>query len=158
MVIPFGAPEVAYLVDHCFEPVVHRLWLISFVEDESIELSLDRLALGDFGHLIPFMRRFEDIPNFFGIFQPLHLIILLSTQGGEEYRSCLGIKMPYLGGLIGVMSSLPTCGACTPKPTISHMLHGVRLDGASFYDSTYNNPHHQNMVVCPGIRKVKERV
>jgi hypothetical protein len=24
MVIPFGAPEVAHLVDHCFEPVVHR--------------------------------------------------------------------------------------------------------------------------------------
>jgi hypothetical protein len=30
----------------------------------------------------------------------LHLIILLLTQGGEEYRSFLGIKMPYLGGLI----------------------------------------------------------
>jgi hypothetical protein len=46
--------------------------------------------------------RLEDIPNFFGIFQPLHLIILLPTEGGEEYRSCLGIKKPYLGGLIGV--------------------------------------------------------
>jgi hypothetical protein len=100
MVIPFGAPEVAHLVNHCFEPVVHRLWLFSFVEDESTELSLDRLALGDFGHLIPFMHRLEDVPNFFGIFQPLDLIILLSTQGGKEYRSCLGIKMPYLGSLI----------------------------------------------------------
>jgi hypothetical protein len=59
--------------------------------------------LGDLGHLVPFVRRFEDIPNFFDIFQPLHLIILLSTQGGEEYRSCLGIKMPYLGGFIGVV-------------------------------------------------------
>jgi hypothetical protein len=90
------------LVDHYFEPVVHRLWLLSFVEDESTELSLDRLALSDFGHLVPFMRRFEDIPNFFGIFQPLHLIILLSIQGGDEYRSCLVIKMHYLGGLITV--------------------------------------------------------
>jgi hypothetical protein len=80
MVIPLGAPEVAHLVDHCFEPVVHRLWLLSFVEDESTELSLNRLALVDFGHLVPFMRRFEDILNFFGIFQTLHLIILLSTQ------------------------------------------------------------------------------
>jgi hypothetical protein len=103
MVIPFGAPEVAHLVDHCFEPVVHCLWLLSFVEDESTELSLDRLTLGDFGHLVPFMCRSEDIPNFFGVFQPLHLIILLSTQGDEEYRSCLGIKMPYLGGIIRVI-------------------------------------------------------
>jgi hypothetical protein len=89
MVIPFGAPEVAHLVDHCFEPVVHRLWLLSFLENESTELSLDRLALGDLGHLVLFVRCLEDIPNFFGIFQPLHLVILLSTQGSEEYRSCL---------------------------------------------------------------------
>jgi hypothetical protein len=45
MVIPLGAPKVAHLVDHCFEPVVHYLWLLSFVEDESTELSLDFLAL-----------------------------------------------------------------------------------------------------------------
>jgi hypothetical protein len=32
---------------------------------------------------------------------------------------------------------------------------GVRLDGASFYHSTYNNLHHQNMVVYLGVRKVK---
>jgi hypothetical protein len=75
----------------------------SFVEDESTEFSLDHFALGDLGHLVPFMRRLEDVSNFFGIFQPLHLVILLSTQGSEEYRSCLGIKMPYLRGLIGVI-------------------------------------------------------
>jgi hypothetical protein len=103
MVIPLGAPEVAHLVDHHFEPVVHCLWLLSFVEDESTELSLDRFVLGDLGHLVPFVRRFEDIPNLFDIFQPLHLIIPLSTQGGEEYRSCLGIKMSNLGGLIRVV-------------------------------------------------------
>jgi hypothetical protein len=74
MVIPFCAPEVAYLVDHCFELIVHRLWLVSFVEDESTELSLDRLALGDLGHLIPFVRRLEDIPNFFSIFNPCTLL------------------------------------------------------------------------------------
>jgi hypothetical protein len=33
---------------------------------------------------------------------------------------------------------------------------GVRLDGASFYHSTYNNLHHQNMGVCLGVRKVME--
>jgi hypothetical protein len=103
MVIPLRAPNVAHLFDHCLEPVVHCLCLLSFVEDESTELSLDRLMLGDFGHLVPFMRRLEDILNFFGIFQPLHLIILLSTQGGEEYKSCLGIKMSYLSGLIRVI-------------------------------------------------------
>jgi hypothetical protein len=84
MAIPFGAPEVADLVDHRFEPVVHCLWLISFVEDESTKLSLDHLALGDFGHLAPFMRRYEDIPNFFGIFNPC---TLLYTSRHKEARS-----------------------------------------------------------------------
>jgi hypothetical protein len=55
MVIPFGAPEVAHLVDQGLELVVHCLWLLSLVEDESTELPLDRLPLGDFGHLIPLM-------------------------------------------------------------------------------------------------------
>jgi hypothetical protein len=74
MVIPFGAPEVAHLVDHSFEPIVHRLRLFSFVEDESTEFSLDRFVLGDLGHLVPFVRRFENVPNFFGIFNPCTLL------------------------------------------------------------------------------------
>jgi hypothetical protein len=56
MVIPFCALEVAHLVDQSLEPVVHRLWLLSLVEDESTELPLDRFPLGDLGHLIPFVR------------------------------------------------------------------------------------------------------
>jgi hypothetical protein len=67
MVISFGAPEVAHLVHHGLEPVVHGLRLFSFVEDESTEFSLDRFVFGDLGHLIPFVRGFEDIPNFFGV-------------------------------------------------------------------------------------------
>jgi hypothetical protein len=67
MVIPFCAPEVAHLIDHRFEPVVHGLRLFSFVEDESTELPLDRLPLGDPCHLVPFVCRFEDILNFFSI-------------------------------------------------------------------------------------------
>jgi hypothetical protein len=63
MVIPFGAPEFAHLVHHGLEPVVHGLCLFSFVEDESTEFSFDRL---DLGHLVPFVRSFEDVPNFFG--------------------------------------------------------------------------------------------
>jgi hypothetical protein len=66
MVIPLGAPEVANLIHQGLEPIVHRLRLFSLVEDELIEFSLDHLALGDLGHLIPFVRRFEDVPNFFG--------------------------------------------------------------------------------------------
>jgi hypothetical protein len=103
MVIPLGAPEVADLVDHRLEPVVHCLWLSYFVEDESTEFSLDRFPLGDFGHLVPFMHRLEDVPNFFGTLQPLHLVVLLTTQGSEEYRGCLGVEVPYLGGFIGIV-------------------------------------------------------
>jgi hypothetical protein len=35
---------------------------------------------------------------------------------------------------------------------------GVRLDDASFYHSTYNNLHHQNMVVRLEVQKVEEHV
>jgi hypothetical protein len=84
MVIPFGDPEVAHLVDHCLEPVVHGLRLFSFVEDESIEFSLDRLALGDLGHLVPFMRGFEDVPNFLALFNPC---TLLYSSRHKEARS-----------------------------------------------------------------------
>jgi hypothetical protein len=66
MVIPFCALEVAHLIHQGLEPVVHGLWLLSLVEDESTELPLDRFPLGDLGHLIPFVRGLEDVPNFFG--------------------------------------------------------------------------------------------
>jgi hypothetical protein len=56
MVISLGAPEVAHLIDQGLEPVVHYLWLLSLVEHESTELPLDRLPLGDLGHLISFVR------------------------------------------------------------------------------------------------------
>jgi hypothetical protein len=103
MVIPLGAPEVADLVHNCLEPVVHSLWLFSFVEDEPTEFSLNRFALGDLGHLVPFMHRLEDVHNFFGTFQPLHLVVPLSTQGSEEYGGGLGVEVPHLSGLIGVV-------------------------------------------------------
>jgi hypothetical protein len=56
MVIPLGAPEVAHLVYQGLEPVVHGLWLFPLVEHESTEPPLDRLPLGDLGHLISFVR------------------------------------------------------------------------------------------------------
>jgi hypothetical protein len=70
------------------------------VEDESTELPLDRLPLGDLGHLISFVRGLEHIPNLLGTLQPLHLIILFSTKRGEEYSGGLGVKMPDLGDLV----------------------------------------------------------
>jgi hypothetical protein len=66
MVILFCAPEVTHLIHQGLEPVVHGLWLLSLVEDESTELPLDRLPFGYLGHLVPFVRRFEDVSNFFG--------------------------------------------------------------------------------------------
>jgi hypothetical protein len=79
MVIPFGAPEVAHLIHQGLEPVVHSLWLLSLVEDETTELPLNRLPFGDLGHLISLMRGLEHAPNLLGALQPLHFIILLST-------------------------------------------------------------------------------
>jgi hypothetical protein len=66
MVIPLGAPEVVHFVDHRIESVIHDLRLFPFVEDESIKFSLDRLAFGDLGHLVPFVCGLEDVPNFSG--------------------------------------------------------------------------------------------
>jgi hypothetical protein len=77
MVIPFGAPEVAHLIDQGLEPVVYCLWLLSLVEVESTVLPLDRLPLGDLGHLIPFVCGLKHVPNLLGALQPF--IILLST-------------------------------------------------------------------------------
>jgi hypothetical protein len=55
MVIPFGALEVAHLVHQGLESVVHRLWLLPLVKHESTKLPLDRLPLGDLGHLVSFV-------------------------------------------------------------------------------------------------------
>jgi hypothetical protein len=84
MVIPLGAPEVAHLVHQGLEPVVHFLWLLSLVEDESTEFSLDRFALGDLGHLVPFVRRFEDVPISLALFKPC---TLLFSSRHKEARS-----------------------------------------------------------------------
>jgi hypothetical protein len=93
-IIPLGSPEVADLVHHHFKLIVHCLWLFSLVEDEPTEFSLDHFLLGDFCHFVPFVCHFEDVPNFFGTLQPLHLIVLLSTQGSEGYGGGLGVEVP----------------------------------------------------------------
>jgi hypothetical protein len=103
MVIPLGAPKVVDLVHHGLEPVLHILWLFSFVEDEPTKFSLHCFSLGCLGDFVPFVRRLEDLPNFFGTFQSLHLVVLLATQGSEEYGGGLGVEVPHLGGLIEVV-------------------------------------------------------
>jgi hypothetical protein len=81
MVIPLGALEVAYFVHRGLEPVVHSLWLFFFVEDELAEFSLNCFPLGDLGDFVPFACCLKDVSDLFGTFQPLHLVVLLSTQG-----------------------------------------------------------------------------
>jgi hypothetical protein len=66
MVIPFCAPEVAHLIHQGLEPVVHCLRVLALVESEPTELPIDRLPLGDFGHLISFVRGLEYVPNLLG--------------------------------------------------------------------------------------------
>jgi hypothetical protein len=90
-------------VHYGLESVIHGFWLFSFVEDEPTESSLNCFSLGDLSDFVPSVCRLEDIPNFFGTFQPLHLVILLSTQGSEEYGGGLGVEVPHLGGFIRVI-------------------------------------------------------
>jgi hypothetical protein len=103
MVIPLGALEVADLVHHRLESVIHGLWLLSFVVDGSTEFSLYHLPLGNFGDFVTFVRRLENAPIFFGTLQFLHLVILLSTQGSEEYSGGLGVEVPNLDSLVRVV-------------------------------------------------------
>jgi hypothetical protein len=79
MVIPLGASEVTDLAHHSLEFVVHGLWLFSFVEDKSTEFTLNCFSLGDHGDFVPFVHHLEDVPNFFGTLQPVHLVIFLPT-------------------------------------------------------------------------------
>jgi hypothetical protein len=103
MVIPIGTPKVANLVHHGLETVIHGLWLFSFIEDEPTEFSLNCFLLSDLGDFVLFVCRLEDVPNLFGTFQPLHLVVLLSTQGNKEYGGGLAVEVPHLGGLIRVV-------------------------------------------------------
>jgi hypothetical protein len=99
VVVPLVVLEVADLVHHCLELVVHGLWLFSFVDDEPSEFSLYHIPFGDLGHFITFVHRLQQVPNLLYALQPLHLVILL-THGSEEYGGGLGVEMSDLGGLI----------------------------------------------------------
>jgi hypothetical protein len=54
-------------------------------------------------NFIPFVRHLKDVPNFFGTFKPLNLVILLSTKGSKDYGGGLGVEVPQMGGLIRVI-------------------------------------------------------
>jgi hypothetical protein len=56
------------------------------------KFTLNFFPLSDLGDLVPFVYRLQDIPNFFGTFQPLHLVILLPTQGSGQYGGGLEWK------------------------------------------------------------------
>jgi hypothetical protein len=55
------------------------LWLLPLAKAKATELPLDRIPLGDLGHLVSFVRGLEYVPNLLGTLQSLHLVILLST-------------------------------------------------------------------------------
>jgi hypothetical protein len=42
------------------------LWLLPLAKPEATELPLDRLPLGDLGHLVSFVRGLEYVPNLLG--------------------------------------------------------------------------------------------
>jgi hypothetical protein len=74
MVIPLGAPEVANLIHHSLEPVVHGLWLFSFVEDELTEFSLDCFPLGDLGYFTPLCTVLRTSQISLALFNPCTLL------------------------------------------------------------------------------------
>lgn len=97
---PLGAPEVPYLVHRHLEPIVHLLWLFSFIEGEPSKLSFNHSHLSDFGDPITFVRRLEAIPNLLDVLQPLYFVALLPTQGSKKYYNCLRVEMLDLGDLV----------------------------------------------------------
>jgi hypothetical protein len=103
VVIPGGYLHIAISIHHGLETVVHGLWLFSIIKGEPIEFSLNYFPLSDLGDFVLFVCHLEDVPNLFGTFQPLHLVVLLSTQGNEEYGGGLAVEVPHLGGLIRVI-------------------------------------------------------
>jgi hypothetical protein len=158
MVIPFGAPEVAHLVDHRLEPVVHGLWLFSFVEDESTELPsiVSRLVILVTSSPSCAVLRTSQISLV--VFNPCTLLY------SSRHREARSIEVAWeLKSVFG--RPHPSRSPC-PLPVVPALqiqlcpicFRGVRLDDASFYHSTYNNLHHQNMVVCLREWKVMERV
>jgi hypothetical protein len=99
MVIPLGALEIADLVHHDLESVVHGLWFFTFVKDGLTKLTLNCFPFGDLGDFVPFVCHLGNVPNLFGTFQPLHLIVLLPTQRSEKYGGGLRVEVPHLGSL-----------------------------------------------------------
>jgi hypothetical protein len=77
------------MVHHCLELVVHVLLLLSFIEDEPSQLSLDHLPFGDLGDFVTFVRHLEDVPNLLSALQPLHFVVPFSTQEDKEYHGRL---------------------------------------------------------------------
>jgi hypothetical protein len=57
---------------------------------------------------------------------------------------------------IGLNSSSLLFGISTPNQQHPKYLGGVSINAPSFYDSTKNNLHHQNVVVFQVESKVKE--
>jgi hypothetical protein len=122
MVIPFCALEVAHLTHQGLEPVVHRLWILSLVEDESTELPLDRISLGDLGHLITSCAVFSTYQISLALFSPCTLLYSSQHREARSIVVAWESKCWIWATSSESYPSSPTDGTCAPNSTISHML------------------------------------
>lgn len=79
MIHPLIDSIVADLAHQGLEPVVHILWPFSLVHGEPPKIPFYELHLHDLGDLVTFVCYLECIQNILGIFQPIHLVVLLPT-------------------------------------------------------------------------------
>jgi hypothetical protein len=101
MVIPLGAPEVAHLIDHCFEPLYiacgsSPLLRMNRLSSPSI---VSRLVILVTSSPSCAVLRTSQISLAFSTLAPYYTP--LDTR--KQDRSCLGIKIPNLGGLVRVV-------------------------------------------------------
>jgi hypothetical protein len=68
------------------------------------------------------VRRFEDVPNFFGIFNPCTLLYSSRHKEVRSIEVAWELKCLIWAASSESLSSSPTYGSCAPNSTISHML------------------------------------
>jgi hypothetical protein len=128
MVIPFCAPEVVHLIHQGLEPVVHSLWLLSLVEDESTRSPLIVSRLVILVTSSPSCAVLSTSQISLALFNPCTLLY------SSRHREARSIVVAWeLKCWIWVTSSesypsSPTDGTYAPNSTMSQMLawSGVR--------------------------------
>jgi hypothetical protein len=80
VVRPSRASIAPYFVDEGLEPIVRLGWLLAPDHCESPKFALQYLHLGEHGDVISLMRDLEGVPNFLGVIQAAHLMVLIPAQ------------------------------------------------------------------------------